>query len=96
MDQAFKVELVRKALQRTREACCTKGLEKHWEVFLRHTYQGLPYKHLCTDLHISPQAAAGMNRTAEKLFINAVHELIMRDGVSTHEINSEIRSLLED
>jgi DNA-directed RNA polymerase specialized sigma24 family protein len=95
MDRAFKVELVRRALQLAGERCREKAMEAHWAVFLRHTYQGLPYASFCQEYEVAPSRAARMNQIAKDVFKEAVREILLRDGAEPDEIDREIQSLLE-
>lgn len=95
MFRAFKVELVRKAVKQAEERCREENLAVHWQIFMLHTYQGLPYAALVDQFGITRERAAVMNRTAEKRFTQAVRDLLCKEGTTAKDIDKEINSLLE-
>ena len=95
IDQAFKVALVRGAVESACEMCTEAGLSRHWEVFVEHYYHGRPYREIQDRQGIDAARAAVMARTARRRFVAALREQLERDGVAPENIDKEIELLLE-
>ncbi len=95
MDRAFAVAIVRQAMEQAYEQCRSEGLGEHWQVFLKHHYQGMTYRALAGACGVSPARAAVMARTVARKFRRSLRELLARDGAGPDEIDRELESLLE-
>lgn len=95
MDRAFAIAIVRQALGESRRACAAKGLERHWEVFYRHYYQGQGYGEFAPEFGVEAAKASDMARTAAGRFRDAMRDLLASDGALESEIDQEIEMLLE-
>ncbi len=96
LDRAFAQSIVKQALQGGRQTCESKGLGEHWRIFVRHYYDGQQYDELAAGFGVEPARAAVMARTAARVFRSAIRELLAGDGAAPDQLDSEIRSLLED
>lgn len=93
-DRAYIVSLVREALKRSQNVCELEGLGVHFEVFVRHFYQGQAYGDFAKDLGVDAARAAVMARTARSKFQATLRGMINQDGTGS-DIDEEIRALLE-
>ncbi len=94
-ERAFVSAIVREAMSRAKDSCEKDGLREHWELFVRHYVQERPYARLTEEFGLDERRAAVMVRTAANRFRAAVIELLNRDGVSSSDLESEIKSLSE-
>lgn len=95
-DRAYVVSLVREALKKTQEICERENLLTHWEVFVRHYYQGQAYTDFAEELGVDPARCAVMSRTARTKFQNTLRQMLTRDVPAGVNIDDEILALLED
>lgn len=93
-DRAYVVSVVREALKKAQEQCEAEKLRAHWEIFVRHYYQGQAYADFARDYGVDAPRAAVMARTARTKFQGALRSLLSRDGTGG-DPDDEIRSLLE-
>lgn len=78
--RAYIVSIVREALARTQEICEKEKLGAHWEVFLRHFYQGQSYSEMAPELDIDVSRAAVMARTARTKFQSTLRNMLTQGG----------------
>jgi hypothetical protein len=95
MDRAFAAELVRRALEATRAECKQLELDEHFELFLDHNVNDVPFRKLAQQHGISMIRARGMTRSARKRFRQHLWKLLARDGASAAQADHEVQSLLE-
>jgi hypothetical protein len=95
MDRAFAVSIVREALLEAKRTCASKGLQKHWEIFYRHYYEGSSYADFIDEYGVDAAKASDMARTVAAKFRAALRDLIASDGALESEIDEEIGALLE-
>lgn len=95
-DRAYVISLVREALRRTQDQCEKENLGPHWEVFVRHFYQGQAYADFAAELRIDAARAAVMARTARSKFQATLRSMLTLDSVRGEDPDEEIRALLED
>jgi DNA-directed RNA polymerase specialized sigma24 family protein len=93
-DRAYVVSVVREALRRTQEVCEREKLTQHWEIFLRHFYQGQAYADFAREFGVDAARAAVMARTARTKFQATLRAMLARDGTG-QDPDDEIRDLLE-
>ncbi len=93
-DRAYIVSVVREALKKTQEQCDGEKLGAHFEIFLRHYYQGQAYADFAKEFGVDPSRAAVMARTARSKFQGTLRVMLARDGTG-EDPDEEIRSLLE-
>ncbi|MEM7202257.1 MAG: hypothetical protein AAF628_18450 [Planctomycetota bacterium] len=94
LDRAFAISVARRAMEHAATSCRSEGLEHHWSLFVRHHYEGMPYRDLAVSSGVPPERAAVMVRTATKRFRAALRELLGRDGVPPERIEHAIVELL--
>jgi hypothetical protein len=94
VDQAAVIAFVRQAMQQAEETCKAEGLEKHWQVFVRHHIENADFRLIAGEFKIEPSRAAVMSRTAGRKFRNALRDVLMNDGVAPEDIDEEIQGLL--
>lgn len=95
-DRAYIVSLVREALRKTQVLCEKEHMAEHWEVFVRHFYQGQAYADFASELGIDGARAAVMARTARTKFQATLRSMLVRDDVKGEDPDDEIRALLEE
>jgi DNA-directed RNA polymerase specialized sigma24 family protein len=95
VDQAAVVAFVRQAMEHAHLQCRAEGLQEHWDVFLRHHHDGLPFKEIAAVCGIDAARAQVMSRTAARKFRAALRDVLRRDGVADDQIDDEIKSLVE-
>jgi len=93
-DRAYIVSVVREALRKTQELCESENLAAHWEIFVRHYYQGQAYADFAGEFGVDPSRAAVMARTARSRFQGTLRAMLSRDGTGA-DPDDEIRDLLE-
>ncbi len=93
-DRAYIVSVVREALRKTQELCEAENLGPHWEIFVRHYYQGRAYAEFAGEFNVEPSRAAVMARTARSKFQATLRGMLSRDATGA-DPDDEIRELLE-
>lgn len=93
-DRAYVVSVVREALRKTQELCERENLAAHWEIFVRHYYQGQAYADFAKEFGVDASRAAVMARTARSKFQATLRSMLSRDGTG-EDPDDEIRDLLE-
>jgi len=93
-DRAYIVSIVREALRKAQEACESEKLGPHWEIFVKHYYQGLAYADFAKEFGVEPSRAAVMARTARTKFQATLRAMLSRDATGA-DPDDEIRDLLE-
>lgn len=94
-DAACKQVIVKEALNTAAERCRSKGLDRHWAVFLSHHVGGEAYDVIAARENVSAARAAVMARTATRTFREVLRELTAWPGATSEEIDHEIAGLLE-
>lgn len=94
-EREFANALVAEALKRVQDVCTKKGLDDHWDIFVRHHYHGESYKDFAHEYRVEPVRASVMARTVRDRFRATIRELLIDDGVKPNDIENEIRSLME-
>ncbi len=94
-DREVALGLVREATSRAEQSCRADGLDKHWEVFVRHHVDGQPYERIAPDVGVDRARCAVMARTAATRYKAEVRALVAWDGATEEQIDREIRQLLE-
>lgn len=95
LDRAFATALVRRAMERAREDCTSRGFAVHFEIFHEHHWNDVPFAELGTRMDITPERARVMCRTAREAFRRALRGMLVRDGGQMGDVDREIDSLLE-
>lgn len=95
LDRAFVESIIRESLNQTQQQCMKQNLGDHWGIFVRHHYDGQSYDKIASEFEVSAARAAVMSRTAARRFRIVLRNLLCSDGAAEHEIDQEIRSLLE-
>lgn len=95
IDRIFAQVVVDRASDLARQRCEERGLRLHWCVFLRHRHQSRSYREIASEFETTPHRAAVMARTAERHFVNALRELVSRDGVLSEAMQDQLRCLLK-
>jgi len=93
-DRAYVVSVVREALKKAQETCEAEKLGPHWEIFVRHYYNGQAYSDFAKEFGVDASRAAVMARTARTKFQSTLRTMLSRDGTGA-DPDDEIRSLLE-
>jgi DNA-directed RNA polymerase specialized sigma24 family protein len=95
VNRASAVAFVRQAALETEQLCVKEDLADHWRAFVRHHIEGAPFREISAELKVNEARAAVMSRTAQRKFQSTLREVLSRDGVGPHEMDQEIKSLLE-
>lgn len=93
--RAYIVSIVREALARTQEICEKEKLGAHWEVFLRHFYQGQSYAEMAPELGIDVARAAVMARTARTKFQATLRTMLKGGGAGNADAPAHGRGAAE-
>jgi hypothetical protein len=96
MDQESARAFVRQAMQLAEQACRQENLEAHWQVFLRHHLDDVPFDEIGKEFNVDAARAAVMSRTATRKFRSALRDVVARDGISPDRIDEEIQSLVKE
>jgi len=96
MARAMLQEIARLAMEKTRAEAAESGSEAHVELFHRYEVGGEPIESLARSQGVEVPRAHVMIRTARRRFVRHVRDLLERDGVAPEQIDSEVRSLLEE
>lgn len=94
-DRAHARVLVREALTRTEAACTESGQSQHFDIFMRHCVEQIPYELIAAKTALSPIQCAGLVRTVSMKFRRAIAELLVEDGADPCELDHEIARLME-
>ncbi len=95
IDRAAVVAFVRQALEVAAAQCAQEDLSDHWQVFLRHHHDNVPFQQIGGEFGVDAARAAVMARTAGRKFRTALRNVLERDGVKPQDIDAEIQALLE-
>ncbi len=91
------VDRVRQALGVAESRCRDEGLATHWQVFMLHVQDGLPYSEVHARLGIGEgNKGAKMVETAKARFLDALATVLKLEGIEPSHAKEELRSMLED
>ena len=93
-DREMVFSILTEARRRAEADCRVAGLDDHWEVFVRHTFEKTPYAEIVATLGTTEMRAVRMNDTAKKRFADTIRDIIRRDGVPESQIDQAIRDLI--
>ena len=79
MEREFGRSLVLRARDAAAEACREKGLDDHWEIFLRVKVDGIGYGEVADELGVDIVRVRRMLRTAKDLFRDKLLEQVRAD-----------------
>ncbi|MCA9309897.1 MAG: sigma-70 family RNA polymerase sigma factor [Phycisphaerales bacterium] len=83
------------AMRQAHDECERRGQGDHWNIFVRHYVDGLPYEAVGQEFGVTHRRAAVMARTASNRFRASLRELVSWNNAAAHDVDAEIRSLLE-
>jgi DNA-directed RNA polymerase specialized sigma24 family protein len=95
VDRTWARALVATACRDAQASCRADGLDDHWQLFIRHHLDGLPYRDCAAEFEVDPKRCAVMARTAAGRFREALQERLRQDGVPDAEIDEELMQLQE-
>ncbi|MEE3001226.1 MAG: hypothetical protein VX908_00870 [Planctomycetota bacterium] len=94
-DRAWAMSMVQGAWKDAASSCEEEGFGNHWQLFIRHHVDGLPYKLCVEEFDVSPSQAAVMVRTATGRFKDALRMRILLDGLHEDDVDGELLRLME-
>jgi hypothetical protein len=95
IDKSFVTQLVAQAMAEARVACEKKGLGAHWHVLMRHICDGASYPDVARELHLRPDRAAVMVRTAASYFEEAFKTLVTQQVRAPEHVRRAIENFLQ-
>jgi DNA-directed RNA polymerase specialized sigma24 family protein len=95
VDRVWARALVAAACRDAQASCRADNLDEHWQLFMRHHLDGLPYRDCAAEFDVDPKRCAVMARTAANRFREALQQRLKQDGVSAEEIDEELMKLQE-
>lgn len=93
--RGIALAVVREALRMAEHSCADAGLVEHWHVFMQHQHHGRSYEDLSRETGRDRSRLAVMTRTASNHVRHSVRRLVAWEGATDHEIDEEIRRLME-
>lgn len=96
LDRAAAIAFVRQAMQEAEEVCRQEDMEPHWQIFLRHHLDQVPFAALGEEFGVDAARATVMARTATRKFRAALREVLARDGVAADHIDEEIQMMVKE
>ncbi len=94
-ERAWALSMVQDAWREAAASCEEQGLDDHWQLFIRHHVDGLPYRRIVDEFDVTPSQAAVMVRTATGRFKDAIRLRIILDGVHEDDVDGELQRLME-
>lgn len=95
VDRAWARSLVTAACKDAHESCVADDLEGHWQLFVRHHVDGVPYDRCAAEFDVDPKRCAVMVRTATSRFRAALKARLQADNVGPDQLDAELLHLQE-
>lgn len=99
LERRYEAERARRvlalAVERARAVCSAAGQARHFEIFMRHHVQGVPYEIVAPGFGLHPTQCGGMARTAGAKFRAQLCAILREEGVDPHDLDREIARLQE-
>jgi len=90
-ERAWAVSILREACEEVETICNADGESDRWLLFRRHVLDGQPYALLVDETGFEPARAAVVVRTISNRVRATLSRLILRDGISAEEVETELR-----
>lgn len=92
-ERAWAVSILREACEEVETICNADGESDRWLLFRRHVLDGQPYALLVDETGFEPARAAVVVRTISNRVRAALRRLILRDGISADDVETELRRI---
>lgn len=94
-DRAWALTVMHEASQMAADAFSSRGRGAHWELFVRHFVDGVPYGELVDPFGLTPSQAASAAREVAFELRRCLRAVLSRDGITDEDLGPEL-SLIEN
>ncbi|MEY2805634.1 MAG: hypothetical protein RIR65_51 [Planctomycetota bacterium] len=94
-DRAWALAVVREASETTAARLVARGRARHWELFVRHFVDGVPYGDLVEPFGLTPSQAASSARDVAFELRRCLRAVLSRDGITEADLGPEL-ALIEE
>jgi hypothetical protein len=84
------VSVIREASELTAVSLADRGRARHWELFLRHFVDGVPYGELVGHFGLTPSQAASAARDVAFELRRCLRAVLSRDGITEADLGPEL------
>jgi hypothetical protein len=89
-DREWALAVVREASDMTAARLTDRGRAKHWELFVRHFVDGVPYGDLVEPFGLTPSQAASVARDVAFELRRCLRLVLSRDGITEADLGPEL------
>ena len=89
-DRAWAISVIREASLMSAAALEARGRGRHWELFLRHFVDGVPYGDLVEPFGLTPSHAASAAREVAFELRRCLRNVLSRDGITEADLGPEL------
>ena len=89
-DRAWAIAVIREASLMASAALEARGRARHWELFLRHFVDGVPYGDLVEPFGLTPSQAASAAREVAFELRRCLRNVLSRDGITEADLGPEL------
>lgn len=89
-DRAWAVAVIREASMMASAALEARGRARHWELFVRHFVDGVPYGDLVEPFGLTPSQAASAAREVAFELRRCLRNVLSRDGITEADLGPEL------
>jgi len=94
-ERAWALAVIREASAATESTLAERGKRAHWELFVRHFVDDIPYGELTPPFGLTPSQAASVAREVAFLLRGNIRKVLAADGVPEEDVGPEL-ALIED
>lgn len=89
-ERAWALSVVREASDMAAAGLQTRGRGVHWQLFLRHFVDGVPYGELVEPFGLTPSQAASAARDVAFELRRCIRTVLSRDGITETDLGPEL------